>query len=352
MFGQVSYDAKYAYYWDRPENDPTPETQVWTWEGPNNGVDYFSVDVYITDWADVELGVYDQIHFGIWYNGSTDWGTTTAEVVTSLEMPSPPALDCSNPASYTLSNLNDVEGASASWTIKQNGTTRSIGTGSTATASNLTNGAVDVEFTVDFTEDDLEELTFSEEYGFGIFNYTVVTGTAGVCPDTYYTYTAQVPGGHDDSYSYSWTYPSNWMWPQKIDNTIRLKTPLYNPEYGTVRASITNTCGTSGYTGITVYPGYCGNYYTMVPNPSTTYIDLDVDSQKTSALKELTENDISISIMDKMGIVVFSDKVTSLPYRVQLGKFHKGEYIATILTNSKTIASKDQRIESIKFIVE
>ncbi|TAL75072.1 MAG: hypothetical protein EPN88_03430 [Bacteroidetes bacterium] len=102
----------------------------------------------------------------------------------------------------------------------------------------------------------------------GIFANNVVTGQAAVCPNSIYTYTAQVPGGHYPSYSYSWTYPANWMYPYQYQNTIRLQTPMY-PYYGTVRVSITNACGTSAYSGITVYPGYgCGGYYTIYPNPA------------------------------------------------------------------------------------
>jgi len=127
-----------------------------------------------------------------------------------------------------------------------------------------------------------------DDFWVGRFQNTQVTGQAAVCPDELYTYTAQVPGGYSSSYNYDWTYPGNWIWQAEMANWIRLKTPMYNPDYGTVMLSIENQCGWSDYSGITVYPGYCGGgggYYIASPNPSDNYIELDVYEEKIAAVK-------------------------------------------------------------------
>jgi hypothetical protein len=340
-FDEIQFISKNYWNWDVLDDDYY--TQRWTWEGSNNGVDYFSVFVTVDSYSDVELGMDDNIHFQVVHQNDDDDDYTNVEVVTSMSIPDPPNLDCSNPVSYTLSN-KPAE-SSSTWIIKQNGSTKASGSGTVASASNISNGAVDVEFTVSFSCG-LESLTFSEEYGFGIFNYSVVTGTTGVCPDTYYTYTTQVPGGHDDSYSYSWTYPSNWMWPQKIDNTIRLKTPLYNPDYGTVRASITNACGTSGYTGVTVYPGYCGGYYMSSPNPGSDYIDIDILPSNNSVKEASVDKEIIIKMFDKMGTVKHMAEIKGVefPYRINTSAIPKGNYVVHILNGKYT--------ESLQVIVE
>ena len=326
-------------------------SQQWYWRGSNNGTDYITIDVYIDDYDDVALDLSQNFSFSlgriIQGGNYIVTGFSSVEVFTPSYI-SGAFLDCSNPVSFDLEELSDY--GTASWVIKQFGSTKASGSGTTASASNITTGSGEVTFTVSFSCG-LDPLTFTKDFWFGKFENTVVTGTGGVCPSSLYMYTAQVPGGHQSSYSYTWTYPSNWTKYSQYNNFVNLYTPS-SPNYGTVRVSVTNSCGTSGYNGITVYPGYCGGYYMIMPNPGTTYIDLNVDPQKTTALNELTDNEISISIVDKMGTMVYANKVTSLPHRVDLSKFRKGEYIATILTSSKAVTTKDQRIESIKFIVE
>jgi len=185
----------------------------------------------------------------------------------------------------------------------------------------------------------------------GKFESTVVTGQAAVCPNSLYVYTAQVPGGHSSSYSYEWTYPSGWYKNGQWDNNIQLQTPQYNMTYGTVRVRITNACGTSGYSGITVYPGYCGGYYMAFPNPSSSYVDIDVNPKMSTSMEEIYNNDISLSLYNKMGIVVLNSNVESLPYRINTSELPNGEYVVKIITRKKNGTKKDQRFESLKITV-
>ncbi len=144
--------------------------------------------------------------------------------------------------------------------------------------------------------------TFTREVQAGPFttSQVSVTGTTAVCPDTYYTYTADIPGGHLSSYTYSWTYPSNWMWPSYYKNTLRLKTPMYNPQYGTVRVSVNNGCGVTSYTGVTVYPGYsCGYYYSYSPNPVSDELTVAAVST-TSETNEVLDPDTSLVEFEAM----------------------------------------------------
>ncbi|MFP4092783.1 MAG: T9SS type A sorting domain-containing protein, partial [Cyclobacteriaceae bacterium] len=118
----------------------------------------------------------------------------------------------------------------------------------------------------------------------------IVSGTTGVCPGNQYTYTASASGT-----SYSWTYPSGWTKVFQAGNQIVLYVPSYNPQYGTVRVSITNSCGTSPYSGVTVYPSYsCGGYLTagefiIYPNPA----DEQLSIEKSNILTDLVQGDSS-----------------------------------------------------------
>jgi len=104
-----------------------------------------------------------------------------------------------NVAWSTTSNLTIVSSNNSSATIRHSGSGNGIGT-VTATLSNPNTGLCPV--TVDFSTD-------IQAGPFQTSNITV-SGTAGVCKGTLYTYTANVPFGHQSEYSYSWTYPSNW----------------------------------------------------------------------------------------------------------------------------------------------
>jgi hypothetical protein len=188
----------------------------------------------------------------------------------------------------------------------------------------------------------------------GKFESTPVEGQAAVCPNSLYVYTADVPGGHSSSYSYSWIYPSGWYYYSQWSNNIHLQTPilLANMTYGPVRVSITNACGTSGYSGVTTYPGYnCGGYYMATPNPSKDYTDIDIVPEMVNTLLENYENEILISIFNNMGISVRTAKVNSLPYRIDTSVLSKGEYMIRIITMPKSGTEENQRVETLKIIV-
>lgn len=98
-----------------------------------------------------------------------------------------------------------------------------------------------------------------------------VNGTLSVCNGNSYTFTANVPGGHKPGYIYSWTYPSGWTVQNQSANTIRLYLPSHNSNYGPVRVSINNGCGSSSFVGPTVFPcNYMmsGGNFSIYPNPS------------------------------------------------------------------------------------
>jgi bacillolysin len=175
----------------------------------------------------------------------------------------------------------------------------------------------------------------------GKFEGTAVTGQAQVCPNSIYTYTAQVPGGHSPSYSYSWTYPSNWMYPYQYQNTIRLQTPQYNMQYGTVRVSITNSCGTSGYSGITVYPGSCPHNLILSPNPASDVVNVNViPSQSQVSDSSITMSSVQsantskivykVTITDLMGTSYYNATKNTDSFTLPVQSLPNGNYIITV----------------------
>ena len=176
-----------------------------------------------------------------------------------------------------------------------------------------------------------------DEFWVGKFNNTVVTGQAAVCPNTTYIYTAQVPFGNPSSYSYNWTYPSNWTKLSQEDNTVQLRTPS-NPYYGTVRVSIENDCGWSNYSGITVYPGYCGGgYYLISPNPADDYLEINIDeksniTETSEDIESLGSKSLTvIKIYDYIGRLMYSTQFREYPYKINTSNLPEGFYVIQII---------------------
>lgn len=233
---------------------------------------------------------------------------------------------CSNQERTFTSNTT-ITGSSYSWTKDDTRLDYVSGSGTISYRIKAKNTSGNAWVQLQITTPSGEVATTPYKYFWiGIFANNVVTGQAAVCPNSIYTYTAQVPGGHYPSYSYSWTYPSNWMYSYQYQNTIRLQTPMY-PYYGTVRVSITNACGTSAYSGITVYPGSgCGGYYSLYPNPASDNVTILINEDPSLAVT----SDSEITNADKINaqanepaiytIRIFSSQGTLLSTVTRAGK--------------------------------
>ena len=246
-----------------------------------------------------------------------------------------PSLFCTS-GTYTVSNT--PVGCTVSW-AKSSNLTLSPGAGNTATFTANGNGWSWVKATVKSISCDSVVLPIINVW-VGIFSGFGVSGQAAVCPNSLYTYTAQVPGGHSSSYSYSWTYPSGWYNNGQIQNTINLQTPQYNMTYGTVRVAITNQCGTSGYSGLTVYPGSCPHYFTIYPNPASdnitiTMIDNSVSNTDTTYVNqnitnENTQTNFTVRVYNSQSALISSVKRTGTSFSVPLTNMRDGTYIVEV----------------------
>jgi len=287
----------------------------------------------------------------------------TANIVRKLALPVWNSIDeimCNNTTSTfsinsvpeAISYYWEATGGFTIWNGSSYVTSFSTTSTSVTVKSRSTNGGGSISVTAKRSGTNvLDSETLFKDLWSGIFIIPYVTGTPDVCPNSLYVYTALIPVGNPSSYSYEWNYPSGWYKNGQWDNNIQLRTPQYNMTYGTVRVSITNECGSSVYSGITVYPGYCGGYYMAFPNPSSSYVDIDVNPKMSTSMEEIYNNDISLSLYNKMGTVVHNSNVESLPYRIDTSGLPNGEYVVKIITRKKGGTEKDQRFESLKITV-
>jgi subtilisin family serine protease len=163
----------------------------------------------------------------------------------------------------------------------------------------------------------------------GIISGHGVSGTAGVCPGNEYTYTAITPGGYSSSYSYSWSYPTGWTVSTQSADIIRLYIPSNNTQYGMVRVAITDNCGTSSYSGITVYPINCGKSFTLFPNPSTTEVNVEMDETLVSNSIN-TNSSFKISIYNDKGILVKNATRSGKSFSIPIEDLGEGIYIMEV----------------------
>lgn len=136
--------------------------------------------------------------------------------------------------------------------------------------------------------------TYSVRVGAFSSSEISVSGTVAVCGGNTYTYTANMPGGHNNGYSYNWTYPAGWVLQYSSYNIIQLYVPTNYSSYGTVRVSIGNGCGSpSPYTGLTVFPcSYLtsGNFL-VYPNPAEGELNISYFEENEASQSHTLNNE-------------------------------------------------------------
>ena len=87
------------------------------------------------------------------------------------------------------------------------------------------------------------------------------------------------------------------------------------------------------------------------PNPSSNYVDIDIVPEMKEISVESFKSEISISVFDKLGTQIFNQVVNSLPFRLDTSILPIGEYMIRIITTLKSEVEENQRVETLKIIV-
>jgi hypothetical protein len=96
-----------------------------------------------------------------------------------------------------------------------------------------------------------------------------------------------------------------------------------------VRVAITDNCGTSSYSGITVYPINCGKSFTLFPNPSTTEVNVEMDETLVSNSIN-TNSSFKISIYNDKGILVKNATRSGKSFSIPIEDLGEGIYIMEV----------------------
>lgn len=196
-----------------------------------------------------------------------------------------PAIICSSTTDVVYSiAATAITGASYSWT-KSNNIILTGGTGSSVLARAVSgaSGAGWIECAVNSPCGGIRTTSVNVQVGPYSTSQINVSGQIAVCPGNQYIYTASPSGS-----AYSWTWPSGWTKLNQAGNQITLSVPSSSPSGGAVRVSITNTCGASGLSGITVYPVSCGAFvltseaFIVYPNPANELLIVEEQDWSTT----------------------------------------------------------------------
>lgn len=268
-----------------------------------------------------------------------------------------------NSATYTL--FNPAPMTTTTWTISPSSlVTTSSGTGfnELVTKANASSsGTATITFNLAGPCGPLPP--FTKEIQIGVVNpsQATATGTCGtgslcfVCPGNTYVFTAQPPLGHQTSYSYQWTKPSNWSVINQSANTITLYVPQNNPDFfPPVRFSVNNGCGWSGFSGLTVAPGPgCGGYYysySIYPNPSSQFLTIEPQLKEEfkkiepeihdlfrSMEAELMPDPFVVSVYNVNEELLFETSSKGEKVTISLEKFKSGNYFVHIQNKTEVI---------------
>lgn len=181
-----------------------------------------------------------------------------------------------------------------------------------------------------------------------------VSGTVQICNGNAYTYTANLPGGHQSAYTYNWIFPSGWAVQNTSTNTIRLFVPSNNNSYGPVRVSVTNGCGTSPLAGLTTFPSMNCNFmtaenFTIYPNPSDG--ELNVEYEWSNDIKTIpdfgsfTENlaidklkpEFELEMYDKDQCLVKKGESISGKIQIDTHNLYPGVYFLNIYFGNEVL---------------
>lgn len=110
-------------------------------------------------------------------------------------------------------------------------------------------------------------------------------------------------------------------------NSITFYVPMYNPAYGTLKFRVNKGCGFSGYSGVTVLPGYgCGGSYktNIFPNPVSDELQLEIIRENGDEIPANTigTEGFKIGIYGQSGKEVFSFKTSDNQVTLDVSRFY------------------------------
>jgi hypothetical protein len=343
IFGSVEYEYRHGHF--------DKDGDGWIWHYPST-FDTLTLE-FVGNYSKWYVGAQELFRYGIKeYHDPNPMSIKTA-LVRIVDPMVISGLDgdvfCSNPITFTLQNI-PTSYISATWQIKQGSIVKASGTGSTATASNISNGNGQVIFNVTFTCY-LNPRTYTRTFHFGPYSSSdyPISGpsSAGCNANVYYS----IPSLKQVT-STNWVWPGWWTYVSGQNSQyLALRTGTSS---GSVMVGVNNICGPSGsyaskYTSVSCYK------LILSPNPTSDLLNVkivkeqsinDVDSLNNIETP-ITDNNSPylVTIQDKMGTIYYTSKEFSENFTIPVSQLKNGNYIIIVQFNGFIITSPFIKIE-------
>lgn len=293
----------------------------------------------LPDWDDSDQG-------HIFRSGSTIYDTPTV---------SGPGRVCQNGGDRTFELNNVPPGFTCSWYISKNASCFNTyqGTGSTVDLypnsycigkeSEITfritqdgdggYAEYDSSFYVNRPREDLMSYSVPDSYGSPPPKYG---DTYYLCPYTTYNIFFNENDPVCTVSNLDWNLPYGWSEHYRYSNYISIYTNDWTG--GVLYIKGTTTCNTSEVTLMSIYFGTdeCEGYFIAYPNPSESYVDIDVNKVKLQTDNISIDGECLITIIDKSGMVRFKTEFKGFPYRIDTSGLPEGLYFINITHKGKT----------------
>lgn len=188
-------------------------------------------------------------------------------------------------------------------------------------------------FYVNCPREDLMSYTVLDSYGGSPAKYG---DTYYLCPYTTYNIFFNENDPDCSVSNLDWDLPYGWSEHYRYSNYISIYTNDW-PD-GFLEIQGTTDCNSSEITLMSPFfaAAECGGYFLAYPNPSKSFVDIDVDKIKLRTDNISIDGKCKLTLLDKSGMIKFNTEFQGFPYRIDTSVLPEGMYFINIVHKGKT----------------
>ena len=177
-------------------------------------------------------------------------------------------------------------------------------------------------------------------------SYSVLDSYGGSPPkygDTYYLCPYTTYNIFYNEYDYNcnvtitdWDLPYGWSEHYHYSHYVSIYTNDWPDGFLYIKG--TTDCNPSEVTLMGIYFGAaeCGGYFLAYPNPSESFVEIDVDKVKLRTDNISIDGECILTLIDKSGMIKFKTDFQGFPYRIDTSGLPEGLYFVNIIHKGKT----------------
>lgn len=189
-------------------------------------------------------------------------------------------------------------------------------------------------FYVNCPREDLMSYSVQDSYGGSPSKYG---DTYYLCPYTTYMIFFNEYDYDCSTSDYEWELPYGWTEHFHENHYISIYTNDWPDGFLEIKGK-TTCSGDTVVKLMSIYFGAaeCGGYFLAYPNPSGSFVDIDVDKVKLRTENLSIDGECLLTIVDKSGMIKFKTEFEGFPYRIDTSGLPEGLYFINIIHKGKT----------------